>query len=119
MIVKRQFVQLRTTYLLREDDGSYLRSLTFRDVMTLVAAEQGRVRARRRRCHAPYFYDEFLHPECDDYGIGYGTISGLQGGFKRAPLIEPCGTEEGPLGLTTEGIAILAEIRALVGEAVA
>jgi hypothetical protein len=72
----------------------------------------------RTTCHAPYFYDEFLHPECDDYGIGYGTISGLQGGFKREALIEPCGNEERPLGLTPDGVAILAEIRTLVGEPV-
>lgn len=106
----------RTSYRLEDSDGSYLDSLTFRDVMALVAADAGRVRARWRRTYSPWFADRYLVPECDDHGIGYGTLTGLQSRFGRPGMIESCGDDEGPLGLTDHGRAVLAEIRALVGE---
>lgn len=114
IVVDRRAEQARTTYTLRRPDGSYLDSLTFRDVMALVAAEEGRVRARWHGTHSYGWTDYHLIPECDDFGVGYGTLTGLQDRWGREPLLERCGTEDGPLGLTEFGRAVLAEIRALV-----
>ncbi len=115
MIVERATVNERTSYMVRDDDGNYFGSLTFRDVMALVAAEGGRVRAKWQCTYSPWFYDAHLVAACDDYGVGHGTLGGLQSRRGRPPLIERCGEREGTLGLTLEGAAVLAGIRALVG----
>lgn len=104
------------SYYLFRAGGQYADSLTFREVMALVAAEQGRVRARWYRTHSPYFSDAHLRPECDDHGVGFGTIHGLQSRWRKPALIEPCGKEEGPLGLTPEGARALAQIRELAAQ---
>lgn len=111
---QRRFEQERTTYTFRNADDQYVDSFTFRHVIALVAADQGRVRCRLKRSYSPWYCDSHLRPECDDHGIGYGTLTELQSRWNRPPLIEPC-DQEGPLGLTSYGRRILDEIQALQG----
>jgi hypothetical protein len=115
IVVERRAEQLRTTYLVRDVDGGYVDSLTFRDVMALVAASQGRVRTRWRCTYSPWYRDRHLLPECDDHGVGFGTLLRLQGQWHRQALIQPCGADEGQLDLTDFGRQVLDEIASLNG----
>jgi hypothetical protein len=111
LVVERRAEQVRTTYTLRGPDGEHIDSLTFREVMALAAAAEGRVRAVWRRCYSPWFADQYLHVECDDHGVGHGTIQGLQGRWGRQPLLDPEMKAEGIIPLTPWGAQVLAEIR--------
>lgn len=114
MIERRYEQHGRTSYIVRAANGDYVTSLTFREVMALVAAANGRIRARWVNQYSAWYRDCHLRPECDDYGVGWGTISGLQGAFRRPPYIQPCGADEG-LGLTRAGRKLLDELLELDG----
>jgi hypothetical protein len=78
------------------------RSLTYREVVALVAVRRGLARMRWRSRHCPYYSDQWLEPECDAHGVGYGTLSGLQNLYGHKPLITTP-TEPGLIRLTRLG----------------
>ncbi|CAB4906279.1 unannotated protein [freshwater metagenome] len=111
-VVSRALEQERTTYVIRTLAGRHIDTLTFREVMALAAAEGGRIHARWRRCSSPWFSDQYLSIECEDYGVGRGTISQLRGSWGRPDYLEPT-KAEGLVGLTQWGRDVLEDIRRL------
>lgn len=104
-----------TSYRLLNDDGGLVRSLTFRDVLALIAVREGKARARWRHRYSCGYRDSFIHPECDLYGIGFGTLQGLQrDDWTWTPLITRP-VDEGPIALTRFGEQCLTAILALPG----
>jgi hypothetical protein len=99
-----------TYYSKRRKDGSGAGSLHHREVQALVAVRAGLGRMRLRRVQSPWFCDYYLEPEVDVYGIGIGTLTGLQ---TNRYIEKP--SEEGPLSLTAKGDRILDEILSLEG----
>lgn len=99
-------------YTERRGDGTGTGSLHHREVQALVAVRAGLGRMRLRRVQSPWFCDYYLEPEVDVYGIGHGTLSGLQ---DNRYIDRP--SEEGPLSLTAKGDRILDEILSLEGVA--
>ena len=113
VIAERTYVGGRS-YVLRDEDGKHIRSLTFRDVLALVACREGKAQARERRRYSYGYTDVDLVPECDFYGIAFGTLTGLQGGWHAPPLVTKP-EEPAPLALTEFGAACLAAVLALPG----
>lgn len=113
MIAERSYVGGRS-YTLRDEDGKHIRSLTFRDVLALVACREGKAQARERRRYSHGYIDVDLVPECDFYGIAFGTLMGLQGGWHSPALITKP-DEPALLALTEFGAACLAAVLALPG----
>lgn len=113
MIAERSYVGGRS-YVLRDDEGALARSLTFRDVLALVAVREGKAQVRERRRYSCGYVDVDLVPECDFYGVAFGTLMGLQGGWKSPALITKP-DEPASLALTEFGAACLAAVLALPG----
>lgn len=113
MIAERSYVGGRS-YVIRDDEGKVLKSLTFRDLLALVACRKGKAQARERRRYSHGYTDVDLVPECDFYGVAFGTLMGLQGGWHSPPLITSP-DEPAPLALTEFGAACLAAVLALPG----
>lgn len=85
-------------FTIRDADGAYVHSLTFRDLQTLVCCRQGMARIGWHCRRSAYFSDHYLEPECDVFGVGYGTLSHLQHwGLLERP------DAPGPLPLTEKG----------------
>lgn len=88
----------------------YAAMLTGRDVVALVAVANGR--ARR---HSPGWSDEWLAVECDEYGIGHGTLWRLQRDGTHHAAFVTTPTKPGPLRLTPYGRAVLRGLAKIPG----
>lgn len=96
-------------------DGKHLHTLNFRDIEALVATRAGHTRARLHRAYGSYSCIERLDPECDAYGVGYGTLWYLQRtDFTFEPLITSR-RDEGLLALTQLGEEVLEAILGTAG----
>ncbi len=122
MIAERQ--PYGTGYSVSTPGGQHVALVNFRQLQTLAAARSGLCHMRLRQRRSPYACDYYLEPECDVYGIGYGTVSELQNHWQDPLLTKP--EEEGPIGLTAFGNEVLDAILnlgvtlpSLVGEVVA
>lgn len=98
-------------FIVRDEGGKYIVGLTFRDLLGLHACARGRVRWRLRGRYTPYLSHYRLEPECDDYGISFGTIYHLM--HPVALIAKP--EEEAPGELTDLGRAVLDAVLALPG----
>lgn len=103
------------SYVLRDDDGKFLCSLTFRALLALVAVREGKAFARVKLRYSYGLVDEHLEPRCDFYGIGYGTLSELQRDDWTFTALVTRPAEPGTLALTPFGGEVLAAVLALPG----
>lgn len=108
------------TYIVRDRAGVIVAHLSFRDLRALDAVAAGRARWRMHRTYTPWLCDAYLEPECEDYGVGPGTLTGLRAGMHAdRPLIAPHGDREGPVRLSSIGRRVHRAIAALDGVTVA